>query len=261
MYPTETVENDGLRDQVNAWRVVRWLVTTAAALLLVTLFLTQTSSTEAAAPVPNVAACQNGNYYACSYILGAFGNWNGYAWNNGYVWGNGVNWVSPSYVAPAYIAPTNYGYWNGFYGWPNFIGANFCPSGNFTACNANNGWWWNGIPWWNGTGVFNGNYVVVAPSGNTITVGPPFRPKEVESPAVVTAPVAQPTTITASAPAVTTIAAPAAPAPAANVATALNAPQAPVAVAPAATTQDVHIFSAPTTAPAATTVDPEDHKG
>jgi len=285
MYPTETVENDGNRDQVNVWRVARWLVTAAAALVLVTLFLTQASSTEAAAPVSNddavyhtlaacppgnasciAASCQNGNYNYCSYFLGTFGN--GYAWNNGYIWGNGVNWVSPSYVAPAYIAPANLGFLNncftylcgnygGFYGAPNYIGANACPSGNFTACYANNGWWWGGLPWWN-TGVFSGNYTVVAPSGNTIVVGPPFRPKEVESPAVVTAPVAQPATVTAPAPAVTTTAAPA---PAANMATALNAPQTPAVVAPAATSQDVHIFSAPATAPAATTVDPEDHRG
>ena len=68
--------------------------------------------------------------------------------------------------------PANYGFLNncfaylcrnftGFYGTPNFIGANACPDGNFTACFANNGWWWGGFPWWNGTGVFNGNVAVV----------------------------------------------------------------------------------------------------
>src|SRR6476646_7855914 len=107
--PTETMESDESRDRVNLWRVIRWLGTTAAALVLATIFLSQASPTEAAAPVPNVAACQAGNYYACTYNIGVFGNWNnGVAWNNGYIWGNGVNWVYPSYVAPA-----NYGLWNG----------------------------------------------------------------------------------------------------------------------------------------------------
>lgn len=258
MYSTESVENESDRDQVNIWRVVRWLVTAAAAVVLVTLFLTQTSSTEAAAPVPSddavyqvmaacqpgnvsciVAACQNGNYNYCGYNLGGFGNWYGVNW----VWGNGPNWVYPRYIAPAYLAPNYFGYWNGFYGWPNYIAANnSCPSGNFSACFANNPWWWWGYPW-TGTGVFSGNVTVVAPGGNPIQVGPPFRPKEVEQPATLT----QPVTVTA-------------PAPAAGMATSLNAPQAPAA-APAPSSSDVHIYSAPAAAPAVVTVDPEDHKG
>lgn len=123
---------------------------------------------------------------------------------------------------------------NGFFG---------CPAGNFTCLNANP---FFGFPF--GTGVFNGNATIVAPSGNPIVVGPPYRVKEV-TPATTTT-------------AVTVAPAPAPAAPAANYATALNAPSAPATAPVAATGSNVHVLSAsPTTAPAATGVGgSDDHR-
>ena len=151
----------------------------------------------------------------------------------------GAGFVGANYINGGY-------YYNGVY--PNFV--NGCPVGNFTCLNANNGFFGcnagnftclNAYPFYPyGTGVFNGNATVVAPSGNAIVVGPPYRVKEVTPPA--------------AAPAVAVAPAPAPAAPAANYATALNAPSAP-ATAPAASTGggNVHVLSAsPATTPAAT---------
>ena len=147
-------------------------------------------------------------------------------------------------------------YFNGnFFGVnPNFV--NGCPAGNFSCLGFNNGCPvgnfsclganpFFGFPF--GTGVFNGNAAVVAPGGNPIVVGPPYRVKEV----------APSTAAVAVAPA------PAPAAPTANYATALNAPSAP-ATAPAASTGggNVHVLSAsPATAPVATGVGgSDDHR-
>ena len=174
-----------------------------------------------------------------------------------------------------------------------FIGANFnngfvnngCPVGNFSCLGVNNGCpvgnfscFGNapffGFPY--STGVYSGNYTVVAPSGNPIVVGPPFRVKEVAASTATTSAVAQPvaapiaptvaTTVVAQpiaapvAPAV--VSAPAPAAPVANTATALTTSSAPAA-APAVSIggSNVHVLSAPAvTAPKATT-DPDDHRG
>ncbi|MGI8688303.1 MAG: hypothetical protein ACR2M3_06950 [Thermomicrobiales bacterium] len=172
-------------------------------------------------------------------------------------YGYGAGYVAPSYVN---------GYYNGTY--PNAFVNNGCPVGNFSCLGFNNGcpvgnfsclgnFPFFGYPY--STGVYSGNYTVVAPSGNPLVVGPPFRAKEVAAPTVTTPAVAQPVAAPA-APAVVPAAAPAAPA--ANAATALNSSSAP-ATAPAVSTggSNVHVLSAPAvTAPKATT-DPDDHRG
>jgi hypothetical protein len=146
--------------------------------------------------------------------------------NGGYVY-NGVN---PNYY---------YGCQAGNF---SCLGVNIgCPVGNFSCLGS-----YPFYPY--STGIYSGTATVVAPSGNAIVVGPPYRVKEVT---------ASTTTAAAVAPA------PAPAAPAANYATALNAPSAP-ATAPAASIggADVHVLSAsPATAPAASGVGgSDDHR-
>jgi len=157
-----------------------------------------------------------------------------------------------------------------------FIGANFnngfvnnsCPVGNLSCLGVNNGcpvgnfscfgnYPYFGYPY--STGIYSGNYTVVAPSGNPIVVGPPFRAKEVAAPTVTTSAVAQPVAAPV-APAV--VVAPAPAAPAANIATTLTPSSAPAA-APAVSTggSNVHALSAPAVTAPKTTTDPDDHRG
>ncbi|MDQ2785646.1 MAG: hypothetical protein M3Y58_11670 [Chloroflexota bacterium] len=175
------------------------------------------------------------------------------------------------------IYPVFPDYGNGFVGgnfvnvgtFPNTFVNNGCPAGNFSCLGFNNvcpvgnfsclgNFPYFGYPY--STGVYSGNYTVVAPSGNPIVVGPPFRVKEVAAPTVTTPAVAQP-----AAPIAPTVAPAVAPAPApaaANTATALNPSSAP-ATAPVVSTgsSGVHVLSAPAvTAPKATT-EPDDHRG
>jgi len=281
MDPTLTPDDE--KDTAGAWRVARWLVTVAAALLLVTLFVAQTTSTEAAAPpVPtddtavyhemaapcpvgyNCAAnsCIGGALYACSYNLAFLGGYGyGYGTGVGCALGNlscNVSYVNTAIVNPQWVGAN----WiNGNWVGPNWVGANYCPSGNFTACNAGNPWWWNGnwYPWL-GTGNVPDNATIIAPSGNLITVGPPYRVKEVSAPVATTpAPVAQTAAPTAP---VTLVAAPAAPAaPTANVITALGAPDNAAPAAPAGGSgNQIHAHAAdPVTTPA-TVLIPDDHR-
>ncbi len=139
---------------------------------------------------------------------------------------------------------------NGVY--PNFVNNNGfvnngCPVGNFSCLGAFP--FFGGFPY--STGVYSGNYAVVAPGGNPIVVGSPYRVKEVATPASATTAVAQP----APAPVA---------APAANTATALNTANAAPAMAPTATTgggTGIHVLSAsPATIPA-TSKDADDHRG
>lgn len=133
---------------------------------------------------------------------------------------------------------------------PNIAG---CPTGNFSCLG--NYPYLSGYPYY--TGVYTGNYNVVAPSGNPIVLGPPYRVAEVSQPTTATtdaaasapaAPVAPATTAT------TVTAAPAAAAPAPQMATALNTPQTTAAPASDANVQILSVQ--PATTPAAT-----DHSG
>lgn len=180
--------------------------------------------------------------------------------------GYGAGFINPAYINGNFVynGAFPYGYFNG------------CPAGNFSCLGYNNGCpvgnfsclgYYNGCPVGNfsclgypySTGVVTSDYTLVAPNGNPITLGPPYRVKEVTAPTAATsAPVSAP----AAAPASAVTAAPAAPAaPAAGYVTALNTSSAPT-TAPAAATggSNVHVLSAPaTTAPAATR-DLDDHR-
>jgi hypothetical protein len=155
MHPTDTIEREEQQSRWHAWRIARWLITAAASLVLVTLFLTQGASTEAAAPVPNsdvvyhemaatptcqpgyncvIQNCLSGNYYFCGYNLGYT-----YPYNFGYGCGFGglncgINY-GVNYIAPAY---NNFPFYNGFYnrffnGLPASVFVNNgCPVGNFS---------------------------------------------------------------------------------------------------------------------------------
>ncbi|HEY8293649.1 MAG TPA: hypothetical protein VIG44_14260 [Thermomicrobiales bacterium] len=171
--------------------------------------------------------------------------------------GFGAGYVNPAFINGNFVGTFPNGFFN-----------NGCPVGNFTCLGVNNGCavgnfsclGFNpafGFPF--GTGVVNPNYTVVAPSGNPIVLGPPYRVKEVTPPTVATsAPVSAPA---ASAPVAAPAAVPAPAAPVAGYATALNTSSAPAA-APAAAPggSNVHVLSAPAaTAPAATR-DLDDHR-
>src|SRR5258708_38587746 len=83
MHPIVTQDGDENVERVSAWQVARWLIAAVTALLLVTLFLTQATSTEAAAPVPSddtivyhdMAACASGDL-ACAVTACRNGNYN-----------------------------------------------------------------------------------------------------------------------------------------------------------------------------------------
>ncbi|MDQ6906152.1 MAG: hypothetical protein M3176_04910 [Chloroflexota bacterium] len=160
MYPSDTIEADEQQGGRHTWRAIRWLITAAASLMLVTLFLTQGTSTEAAAPAATAPAatdtavyhemdaacpqgfnciannCLSGNYnfcynlnYAYPYNFGAAYGCGIGGLNCGI--GGGVNFVYPSFV--------NYnGFYNGVNRFPVFINPNnACNVGNFTCYNAN----------------------------------------------------------------------------------------------------------------------------
>lgn len=292
MHPTATQDGDGFEERASAWRVARWLITAAAALLLVTLFLTQATSTEAAAPAPsddtvvlhdlsvcpagfncaaNVNACLNGNFNFCGFNLG-FPNFGfGFGSGLGCVLGNlscNVSFVNAAILNPSFtgcsvfVCPNFFG----FNGIPNNVfTANGCPVGNFACLGFDTFPFIRGCPVGNFsclgtfpffTGTFDGNVTVIAPSGNLIPVGPPLRVREVTPPAAVTQPAAAPV---AAAPA--QVEAPAPAAPVANYATALNAPSAPAVPAAPAGGSGVHVLSAQPAAAPAVSADPDDHKG
>ncbi len=200
-----------------------------------------------------------GNGYA-----GAFYNAPNYVNSN--VYNRYYNGFNPIYVNPNNICQSgNFSAcYNGFN--PNYINPNNpCPSGNFTACFGGNFSYFTNPFFFGYTGVVPTNVTVIAPGGNAIAVGPPFRPKEVGTPTVVTqsdAPAAAPapapvvvTTSVAAAPvavAPAAVAAPVTAAPSGNMATALNAAPASVPEAAPAGGTGVKILSAPAaSAPAA----------
>jgi len=160
MHPSDTIEADAQQGRRQTWRAVRWLITAAASLVLVTLFLTQGATTEAAAPAATATDtavyhemdttcqqgfnciannCSSGNYNFC-YNLGATYPYNfGAGFGCGFGGLNcGVNYTFPSVVN----YPTFNGNFNGFYGgfnrFPTFINPNnTCNVGNFSCLNAN----------------------------------------------------------------------------------------------------------------------------
>jgi len=295
----------------NAWRIARWLMTAVGVFVLLTLFVSQSTTAEAAAPaatsgndvVYSTFACDASNNYCFTtqYNLGnvnynygcGVGGFNCGAFNTGVVYNPGLFGGVPNAVFTNNGCPVgNYACLGTFpfVGTPNFVTANNCPSGNFSCLGttpffggpsfvfANNGcalgnfscfgsfpFFGNSNFFFGSTGVFSGNTTVVAPSGNLLNVGPPFRVKEVAPVTTATssapqaaAPVAAPAQITVPVAAPVQVAAPvveAAPVAPANVATALNAPAAAPAAAPASTS-GVKILSV---APAATTAEPTGH--
>jgi hypothetical protein len=255
MHSIDATVGDERQGRFDTWRIVRWLITAAASLVLVTLFLTQTAATEAAAPTPTSDAvyqqmaapqcqqgynclinnCVSGNYYFCSYNLGYNYPYNlGYATTCAYI-NCGVNYIAPA----VYNFPYYNGFYRGIYNFPNFIGANnVCAAGNFSCYRANypyvgNPYWWAGAPY--------------------------YRPLEVAQPAAapVAAPVAAPAQVTA--PVAAPVAAPAVPA--ANYATALNATtQASAPAVVTASSPSVTIYSVPSATTPTVTKDLDDHR-
>jgi hypothetical protein len=272
MDPIATHDDDEERPRGGVWGVARWLIAAAGALLLATLFLSQATGAEAAAPVPStdtavyheMAACPAGfNCAAYNCVGGNFCGYN-YAYNVGWIGANyplvyGGAYVPPVYVAGNYCPSGNFtACYNG--------GNTFCPSGNFSACynGANiacpsgnfscyyNAYPWLGVNYWNGaypwyggypygyTGTYSGQTTIVVPSKGVTVVGPPVYVKEV-------APTAA-TTVTAAPPA-----APAAPV--AGMATAMNAPAAPSSGA-----GNVTLYSAPPATAPGVQIDPSDQR-
>lgn len=293
----EEQEQERERAVGNAWRIARWLMTAVGMFVLLTLFVSQSTTAEAAAPtatsgndvVYSTFACDASNNYCfttqynLNYNYGCgVGGFNCGAFNTGVVYNPGLYGGVPNAVFTNNGCPVgNYACLGTFpfVGGPNFVVANNCPSGNFSCFGtapffggpsyvfANNGCalgnfscfgtypFFGNSFFFGSTGVFSGNTTVVAPSGNRLNVGPPFRVKEAAPVTAATssapqaaAPVAAPAQIAAPAAAPVQVAAPiveAAPAAPANFATALNAPAAVPAAAPASTS-GVKILSAPT---------------
>ncbi len=286
MYPSETVETDVQQSRQSAWGAIRWLIAVAASFILVTLFLTQGTTTEAAAPTATDTAvyhemdatcqqgfnciannCSSGNYYFCGYNL----NFN-YPYNfnfaNGCGLGGlncGINFVSPSFVSypfpnrfvnnfPIFLNPNN----NCATGNFSCYNANVCGNGNFSCANANFPFVGNTFF---GTGIFGNPFFFGGAAGVPVvtTTTPGVTKTTITSntgqvvlytPRELAQPVAAPVAQTA---------APAAPA--ANYATALNAPVQAPAAAVTSGGGDIHVLSAaPTTKPAVST-DTDDHRG
>lgn len=253
MHPTDDMAGDKQQGRFDTWRIVRWLITAAASLVLVTLFLTQTAATEAAAPNGDVVYqqmaapqcqqgfnclinnCVSGNYYFCSYNLGY-----GYPYNLSYATtcafiNCGVNYIAPAISNFPYYNGFYRGIYNGAYNYPYSIGANnVCATGNFSCYRANYPYVGNPF-WWGGAAV--------------------YRPLEAAQP--VAAPVTAPAQVTA--PVAAPAAAPAAPA--ANYATALNATtQAPAPAVVTAGSPSVKIYSVPSATTPTVTKDLDDHR-
>ena len=201
--------------------------------------------------------CVSGDYYFCSYNLGA-----NYPYNFSYAYGCGFGGLNcgVNYIAPAVY---NYPIYNGVYNFPitwceqclrcrEFL---LLPS-QLSICRLSvlcqriyNGWY-----------------------GSQVNLGSPVRIKEVEQPAAATTPVIQPAapaavaqTAPVAAPAQVTapIVAPvtASAAPAANNVTALNAPvQAPAPAVVTAGGTNVKIYSAPPATAPTVAKDPDDHR-
>jgi hypothetical protein len=279
-----TYDDDEESPRASVWRVARWLIAAAAALLLVTLFLSQTTGTEAAAPVPSadtavyheMAACPAGfNCAAYNCVGGNFCGYN-YNYNVGWIGANyplvyGGAYVPPVYLAGNYCPSGNFtACYNG--------GNTFCPSGNFSACyngantvcpSGNFSCYYNAYPWlganyWNGvypwygvngyggfpygyTGTYSGQTTIVVPSKNITVVGPPVYVKEVTPPTAATVTAAPP-----AAPA----AAPVQVAPTAGMATAMNAP----AAAPVGGSGVVTAYSAPSATAPGVQIDPSEQR-
>ncbi len=156
MHLSDTIEADAQQGRWHTWSAVRWLITAAASLVLVTLFLAQGATTEAAAPAVTAtdtavyhemdATCQqgfnciannclSGNYYSCSYNLGATYPYN---YNFGANYGCGIGGLNCG-VNFAFPSVVNYPTFNGnFNRFPLFINPNnTCNVGNFSCLNAN----------------------------------------------------------------------------------------------------------------------------
>ena len=266
MYPTDAMARDEQQGRFDTWRMVRWLITAAASLVLVTLFLTQTAATEAAAPVPNsdvvyqqmaapqcqqgfnclINNCVSGNYYFCSYNLGV-----GYPYNLGYATTCAYINCGVNYIAPAvYNFPYYNGFYRGLYNFPNFIGANnVCAVGNFTCYRANYPFY--GGPWWGGAAFYRPLEVAQPVAAPVAAPAQVIAPATTQAAAPVAAPVAAPITAPVAAPA----------APAANYATALNATtQAAAPVVVTAASPDLKIYSVPSATTPTVTKDLDDHR-
>ncbi|MGI8687817.1 MAG: hypothetical protein ACR2M3_04480 [Thermomicrobiales bacterium] len=294
MHLTNTMATDEQRGRLPVWRVVRWLIAAAASLMLVTLFLTQAASTEAAAPTPNTnvvyhemaaPVCPAGfNCAANNCVGGYFCGYNpGFAYPAAFNYGCGfggincgINYAFPNFIAPAIAA---YPFYSGsFASLPNNIFTsngcpvgnyaclgftNGCAVGNFSCVNANGVCPVGNFTCYNAnfpffTGVFNGNVATAAPTTTAIVVGPPFRAKEIAPPAAATTPASQPAAPSAAIPSAPA-AAPAAPA--ANYATALNSTTpAPISAVVTAGGSNVHVLSAPPTTTPAASKDLDDHR-
>jgi hypothetical protein len=272
MDPIATHEGDEESPRASVWRVARWLIGAAAALLLATLFLSQATTTEAAAvPSPAVAVsyqmttCPAGYNCAANNCIG--GNFCGYGYNFGLI---GASYpltyaYNPAYIAGNYCPSGNFTacYAGNVY----YAGNTYCPSGNFTACyngvitacpSGNYSCYYSAYPWlganvWNGgypwygvgyanypygyTGTYSGQTTIVVPAKGVTVVGPPVYVKEAAP--------AAPTTVTA-----------APVAPTAGMATAMNAP----AAAPVAGAGTVKAFSAPPATAPGVQIDPSDQR-
>jgi hypothetical protein len=268
----EEQEQERERAVGNAWRIARWLMTAVGVFVLLTLFVSQSTTAEAAAPtatsgndvVYSTFACDASNNYCfttqynLTYNYGCgVGGFNCGGFNTGVVYNPGLYGGVPNAVFTNNGCPVgNYACLGTFpfVGGPSYVFANNgCALGNFS-CFGTYPFFGNSF-FFGSTGVFSGNTTVVAPSGNRLNVGPPFRVKEAAPVTAATssapqaaAPVAAPAQIAAPAAAPVQVAAPiveAAPAAPANFATALNAPAAVPAAAPASMS-GVKILSAPT---------------
>lgn len=192
MHPIATQDGDGSRERASAWGVARWLITAAAALVLVTLFLTQATGTEAAAPpaasddavilhdmatcpagfncAADINACVSGNFNFCGVNLG-FPNF-GFAFGSGLGCALGNLSCNLSFVNTALVNPVFSGCsvficpnFTGFTGVPNNVfTANGCPVGNF-AC-LGGGAFVNGCPVGNFSCLGIGGFFNGCPVGN-----------------------------------------------------------------------------------------------
>lgn len=274
MHPIATQEGEESRRGASAWRVARWLITAAAALVLVTLFLTQATGTEAAAPAPtnetavyhdmavvcpagfncaaDINACLNGNFNFCGINAG-FPNF-GFAFGSGLgcALGNlscNLSFVNTALVNPVFSGCTvflcgNVARFNAFpfNGIPNNVfTANGCPVGNFACLGFGDFPFFNGCPvgnfsCLNGFPFFNGFTGTF--SGNVAIVAPSGNLITVGPPLRVkeVAPAAVTQTQAVAAPVSVAPAEVAAPAPAAPAANYATALNAPQTQAPDAAT-------------------------
>lgn len=183
MHPINAMETDERQDWSQVWRVVRWLITAVASLMLVTLFLTQAASTEAATLTPSTDAvyhemaaplcppgfncAANFDYlYPANFYYGCgFGGIN-----------CGINYAFPNFIAPAIVNYPIYNYpiyGGAFTGLPNNVFTNNgCPVGNYSCLGSNGGCMVGNFSCFNANGVCPvGNFTCynangVCPVGN-----------------------------------------------------------------------------------------------